>query len=224
MRLFLLICRWHLSWLAGRPSRLLLIPGGLLLVLLADHTGTAEAQFAAFLPILAVATMTLGWNDSGLKLYLRNTLAHRAAPLRTLEVAGWLLPLAASLLLGEGFLLLLSQAAGVGIGWQGFATIAFLTLGFSSAMAFTRGRRQRIVVGFAGALLVLQLLMRPGEAPPAELLAPTAWPALSLAFWSETPPAFHADIYMGLSALLGVGLSVWLGRRWLGRMVPPSVG
>ncbi len=223
MRLLLLVAGWHLRWLRSRPAQLLLLPGGVLLALMADHSGNAAAQAASFVAPAIIVAMTLGWNDSRLRGYLRSTASRRSGALLKISLEGWLLPLAAAVAVSEAVLAGLSAAGMANVCWQGHLTLAFTALAAASAMAFTEGVRQRISAGFIGALLVLQLLLRPGDAPVAELLLPTSWPALSMAAGDGSGAAFHADIYMGLSMLLGVGLSVALGRRGLARPEVPQL-
>jgi hypothetical protein len=222
MKLILLVAGWHLRWMRRRPAQMLLLPAGLVLAFLGDHTGQAPAQAVAYTAPLAVIALTLGWNDSRLRAYLRATAARRSGALLSIALEGWLLPLLTAAALAEGAALGLEAGGAFEVCWQGHLTIAFTALATSSAMAFSAGRPQRLVAAFIGALLVLQLLLRPGTAPVAEVLLPTAWPALSLAS-AEGEAAYHADIYMGLSMLLGVGLSVGLGRRGLGRPDVPQL-
>jgi len=223
VRLLLLVARWHLRWLRSRPTQLMLIPGGVLLALMADHSGNAAAQASSFVAPAVIVATTLGWNDSRLRGYLCSTASRRSSALLRIALEGWLLPLGAAVALSEAVLAVLSAAGMVDVCWQCHLTLAFTALAAASAMAFTGGRRQRIAAGFIGALLVLQLLLRPGDAPMAELLLPTSWPALSMATGEGSATAFHADIYMGLSMLLGVGLSVGLGRRGLARPEVPQL-
>ena len=223
MRLLLLVARWHLRWLRWRPAQPLLLPGGVLLALLADRSGRPAAQAISFVAPAVILAMTLGWNDSRLRSYLRSTASRRSGALLRIALEGWLLPLVAGLALAEVAVAALSAAGMVELCWQSHLTLAFTALAAASAMAFTSGRRQRITAGFIGALLVLQLLLRPGDAPVAELLLPTSWPALSMAAGDGSGAAFHADIYMGMSMLLGVGASVALGRRGLSRPEVPQL-
>ncbi|MFO7950068.1 MAG: hypothetical protein R6U36_06825 [Candidatus Fermentibacteraceae bacterium] len=223
MRLLLLAAGWHLRWLRWRPAQLLLLPGGVLLALMADRSGSPAAQAASFVAPAVIVAMTLGWNDSRLRSYLRSTASRRSGALLRIALEGWLLPLAAAMALAEAVVTSMSAAGMVDLRWQSHLTLAFTALAAASAMAFTRGRRQKIAASFIGALLVLQLLLPPGDAPVAELLLPTAWPALSMAAGEGSGAAFHADIYMGLSMLLGVGVSVALGRRGLARPEVPQL-
>jgi len=212
VRLLLAAAALHFRWIRRRSARLLAIPSGLLFVLLADRSGIAAAQVVAAVGPLAAFSVSLGYNDSRLRRYMKATTFGRPGAYRTLALEGWMAPFAAALVSSEGFALLLGATGAVAPSWQTYVALSFTSLAVASAAAFTRGLAQRLVAGFAAALIVLQLLLAPGTSPAAELLLPTAWPALSMSGVEQAEACFHADIYMGLSILLGVGVSLALGR------------
>lgn len=218
MRLMLAAAGLHLQWLRQRSLRLLAVPAGVVFAVMADRSGQPAAQVAAALGPLSAFCVALGYNDSRLRAYMISTTFGRPGAYRILALEAWLAPLIAALALSESAALLMG-AGGAAPCWQTYVTLAFISLAAASAAAFTRGITQKLAAGLVGTMLVLQLLLRPGASSIAELLLPTAWPALSMAGGAS----FHADIYMGLSMLLGVGVSLVLGRGGLARPGPAQL-